>query len=416
MTRPPHARGRHRAARSLLGAALLASTVLRTLPAEAHKPSDSYLSIQVEGARVRGQWDIALRDLDYAIGLDRDDDATLTWGEVRGQMGRITAYALDHLALRLGTITCAPRVEDLMIDRHTDGGYAVLLFDTSGCEAAPNDAALSVRYDLFFDVDPQHRGLVQVAFIRPTELRTTTGYDAERGAFETMLAGHSDVTILAPDRHEATFIRRAPSRLATIATFAQNGVWHIWTGFDHMLFLISLLLPAVARRSDGRWYSAPRFADALGGTIRVVTAFTVAHSITLSVAALGIVDLPSRLVESCIALSVAVAAANNLVPLLDRRRTWQVAFLFGLVHGFGFASVLTDLGLGRSAIALALLSFNAGVEVGQLALVTLLLPLAFALRRTAGFRWGVMTAGSVAIVVVALGWLFERALDLRIFS
>jgi hypothetical protein len=93
-----------------------------------------------------------------------------------------------------------------------------------------------------------------------------------------------------------------------------------------------------------------------------------------------------------------------------------VAFLFGLIHGFGFASVLTDLGLGRGAIALALVSFNAGVELGQLAVVALLLPIAFSCRRTAGFRWGVMTAGSVAIVVIAVGWLGERALNVRIFS
>lgn len=181
------------------------------------------------------------------------------------------------------------------------------------------------------------------------------------------------------------------------------------------LFLVSLLLPAVGRRERGRWLPVPRFSDALTQTVKVVTAFTAAHSITLTIAALGIVDLPSRLVESLIALSVAVAAANNLVPLFDHRRTWQVAFVFGLVHGFGFASVLTDLGLGRSAIALALVSFNVGVELGQLAVVMLLLPVAFALRRTSTFRWGVLTAGSVAIVVVALGWLGERALNLHVF-
>ena len=383
--------------------------------ADAHKPSDSYLSIRVEGSRVSGQWDIALRDLDYAISLDADDDGTLTWGEVRGQEARITAYALARLGLRLGAMACAPRVDDLLIDQHSDGAYAVLRFVTVGCDGAPDDAPLAVDYSLFFDVDPQHRGLVNVSFERPTEVRSSTGYDAERGALETMLAGHSGVTILGPDQRAATFTRQAPSPLGTVAAFVQNGVWHIWTGFDHMLFLISLLLPAVARRDDGTWHVVPRFGDALAETVKVVTAFTVAHSITLSVAALGIVDLPSRLVESLIALSVAVAAANNLVPLFDSRGTWRVAFLFGLIHGFGFASVLTDLGLGRRAIVLALVSFNIGVELGQLAIVTLLLPVAFALRRTACFRWGGMTAGSVAIVVIALGWLGERALLVRIF-
>ncbi len=403
-------------ARSLLGLAVFAVILGRVPAAEAHKPSDSYLSIAVEGTRVHGQWDIALRDLDYAITLDTDDDGALTWGEVRGQMERISAYALDRLALRLGDLSCAPNLEELLIDHHADGAYAVLRFATSGCEAAADDTALAVTYGLFFDVDPQHRGLVQVAFTRPTELRASTGYDAARGALETMLTGHSAVTILGPDHRDSTFERRPPSRVSTVTTFVQNGVWHIWTGFDHMLFLVSLLLPAVARRADGRWYTAPRFADAFTETMKVVTAFTVAHSITLSVAALGIVDVPSRLVESLIALSVAVAAANNLVPLLDARRTWQVAFLFGLVHGFGFASVLTDLGLARGAIALALVSFNGGVELGQLAVVALLLPIAFGARRTVGFRWVVMTAGSVVIVVIAIGWLGERALNVRIFS
>ena len=409
--------GRCRAAAGcrLLALAVIALLFGTTPAAEAHKPSDSYLSIRVEGSRVSGQWDIALRDLDYAISLDTDDDGTLTWGEVRGQATRITAYAFDRLSLRLGGLPCAPRIEDLLIDEHSDGAYAVLRFVAAGCDRAPDDAPLEVTYGLFFDVDPQHRGLVNVSFERPTELRSSTGYDAERGALETMLAGHSDVAILGPDRRASTFARRTPSPLTTAATFIQNGVWHIWTGFDHMLFLISLLLPAVARRDDGTWHVVPRFSDALTGTVKVVTAFTVAHSITLSVAALGIVDLPSRLVESLIALSVAVAAANNLLPLFDPRSTWRVALLFGLIHGFGFASVLTDLGLGRQAIALALVSFNVGVEIGQLAIVSLLLPMAFALRRTAGFRWGVMTAGSIAIVVVAVAWLGERALLLRIF-
>ena len=394
---------------------VLAAMLATARTAHAHKPSDSYLSLRVAGTAVGGQWDIALRDLDYALDLDTDGDGALTWGEVRGQAARITAYAFTHLQLRLGVLPCVPRPADLLIDQHSDGAYAVLRFATDGCEAAPEDTSLTVAYGLFFDVDPTHRGLVNVAYERATELRASTGYDAERGALETMLAGRSEVTVLGPDHRDATFARTAPGALATVSAFVENGVWHIWTGFDHILFLVSLLLPAVARRRNGAWSVVPRFGDALGETVRVVTAFTVAHSITLTVAALGIVDLPSRLVESLIAVSVAVAAANNLAPVFEARHTWRVALLFGLIHGFGFASVLTDLGLGRRAIALALVSFNVGVELGQLAIVTVLLPLAFALRRTAGFRWGVMTAGSVAIVLIAIGWLGERALGVTIF-
>jgi hypothetical protein len=395
----------------VLGAVLLASAG----PAEAHKPSDSYLAIHVAGASIAGQWDIALRDLDYAIGIDADEDGAVTWGEVRAQSARIAEYAFGRLRLRRGRFDCAPRVERLLIDEHADGAYAILRFTTAGCEQAPAEAALALSYTLFFDVDPQHRGLVSVEYARPTELRASTGYDAERGTLERMLARPATVTILGPDHPDTTFRRERPSDTATIVAFVQNGVWHIWTGFDHMLFLISLLLPGVTRRERGAWRPVAGFRAGLAHTVQVVTAFTVAHSITLSIAALGIVALPSRLVESAIALSVAVAAVNNVVPLFAPRRTWQVALCFGLIHGFGFASVLTDVGLARRAALVALVSFNVGVELGQLAVVTLLLPVAFWLRNTAAFRWAVVTGGSVAIAVIALGWLGERALNVRIF-
>ena len=113
----------------------------------------------------------------------------------------------------------------------------------------------------------------------------------------------------------------------------------------------------------------------------VVTAFTLAHSITLTLAALRLVELPSRLVESAIAASVVLAAVNNLVPVVERRR-WMVAFAFGLIHGFGFASVLAELGLPQETLVLSLLGFNLGVELGQLAIVAVFLPTAYALRNT----------------------------------
>jgi hypothetical protein len=154
---------------------------------------------------------------------------------------------------------------------------------------------------------------------------------------------------------------------------------------------------------------------AFWGVFGIVTAFTVAHSITLTLAVLGVIELPSRLVESVIALSVVIAALNNLRPLVTRR-LWMVAFGFGLVHGFGFASVLADLGLPRSALALALVGFNLGVEVGQLAIVVAFLPLAFALRRTTFYRRWVMVGGSLAIAALAATWFIERAFEVRLLG
>jgi len=145
--------------------------------------------------------------------------------------------------------------------------------------------------------------------------------------------------------------------------------------------------------------------------VKIVTAFTVAHSITLSLAAVGLVTLPSRLVESVIAASVVFAAVNNLRGTIERRR-WVMAFVFGLIHGFGFASVLADLGLPQEALLLALIGFNVGVELGQLAIVLAFVPLAFWLRNTKLYRVGILQAGSVLIALLASWWFVERAFDL----
>ena len=146
--------------------------------------------------------------------------------------------------------------------------------------------------------------------------------------------------------------------------------------------------------------------------LKVVTAFTLAHSITLSLAALQVISLPSRFVESTIAASVVLAALNNLRGTIERRR-WVMAFVFGLVHGFGFASVLADLGLPQGALVLALVGFNVGVEVGQVAIVVAFVPIAFWLRHTQFYRRGVLTAGSLLVALVAAYWFVQRAFDFQ---
>ena len=197
------------------------------------------------------------------------------------------------------------------------------------------------------------------------------------------------------------------------AAYVQQGVWHIWSGTDHILFLMALLLPAVLVRVDGRWLPVTTFRAALIAVVKTVTAFTVAHSITLTLAALGYIHAPSRLVESAIAASVLIAALNNVVPLFKSHsvldRAWLMAFVFGLVHGLGFANVLFELGLPRQTLLLALVGFNVGVELGQLAIVAVFLPTAFALRGTTLYARAVMQAGSAVVMLLAAVWFVERA-------
>ncbi|HEX9183080.1 MAG TPA: HupE/UreJ family protein [Burkholderiales bacterium] len=368
--------------------ALALALALACAPALAHKPSDSYLTLSAAQGALRGQWDIALRDLEYAIGLDADGDGAITWGELRARHAQVAAYALARLSLEADALPCRLEAREHLVDEHSDGAYAVLRFDAR-CPATPQ-RTLEIDYRLFADLDPTHRGLVQVQH-----------------------GGATASGVLGPDRPRLAVALGEASRLRQFLDYAREGVWHIWIGIDHVLFLVSLLLPAVLVYAAGAWQPAARFSPVFWEVFKVVTAFTLAHSVTLSLAALGVIVLPSRLVESTIALSVVLAALNNLWPMVIARR-WAVAFGFGLVHGFGFASVLADLGLPRDALLLSLVGFNLGVEAGQLAVVCLLLPAAFGLRRHWVYRRVAFVGGSALIALLAAVWMVERVFDLKL--
>jgi hypothetical protein len=359
------------------------------IPALAHKPSDAYLTLVRDGPHLSGQWDIALRDLDLALGLDANGDGDITWGEVRAKEAAIASLATQHLAVSSGAEKCALQMSGLQIDSHTDGAYAVVALSGRCARTGP---ALAIDYSLLFDLDPQHRGLLN--FI-------------ERGESRSM--------VFSVERPRQVVGGDTAGALAQFAAYVHEGIWHIWLGFDHILFLMSLLLPAVLVRQDGKWRAAANFRDAFLDVAKIVTTFTVAHSITLTLAALGLVSLPSRWVESAIALSVVLAALNNIFPMVERGR-WIAAFAFGLLHGFGFAGALADLGLPAGSLALSLAGFNVGVEMGQLAIVAAFLPIAFGMRSTWTYRRVVLAGGSAVIVAIAGVWLAERAFDLPLFA
>jgi hypothetical protein len=401
--------------------ALLLTLCAWLAPAQAHKPSDSYLSLNVRGQQIDGQWDIALRDLDFAIGLDGNGDGALTWDEIRARHDAIAAYALQRLQLASDQGVCPLKAVEQLIDSHTDGAYSVLRFQASCPGAAPVN--LDIGYTLFADLDPQHKGL-----------------------FKINAGGATQTAIFDPDSPRQTISLAAPDRLAQFGAYVKHGIWHIWIGYDHILFLLSLLLPAVLLKSPNDTDRLNPTAESRGRSFqernvphwgifplrvrpqtlhlglnaafidvfKVVTAFTLAHSITLTLASLSLVSLPSRWVESAIAASVILAALNNLLPLFRGKRP-VAAFAFGLIHGFGFASVLRDLGLPQGSLLASLFGFNMGVEIGQLAIVAAFLPIAWLLRKTWLYRQ-VLTVGSLAIALVAAVWLVERVADIKLIS
>ena len=353
-----------------------------TFAAQAHKSSDSYLTLRVDDRVVQGRWDIALRDLDVAVGVDANQDGTITWGEVRAAQAAIDAYATQHLVVRSAGEPCAWTPARHLVEDHSDGAYAVLMMEGT----CPRAGAVSVDYRALFDLDARHQGLAHI--------------EANGIASTTTFTPRNPVQALGG-------LERAGGSVA-LGRFLLLGIEHIATGWDHLLFLAALLLPAVMVRRDGAWQPA---GDARSVTLKVmgiVTAFTLAHSITLSAAVLQWVSVPSRLVESAIAASVVMAAVDNIVPFLPRRR-WLLAFGFGLVHGLGFASALLDMALPRADLALALLGFNVGVEIGQLVAVAMVVPIAYQLRRTRAYPRVALTAGSAFIALIAMGWFVERA-------
>ena len=355
--------------------------------AHAHQASESYLSLKVDGKSMTGQWDIALLDLERVIGLDADGDGNITRSEVEAKRTEIERYGLSRLRLKVDDAECPLTISGQMVDTFSDGAYNVLRFGVN-CPATPK--ILKVDYRAFFDIDAQHRGL----------LRLECG-------------GKVQTAVFSPEQPALQFELTVPSRWRQFLAFVNDGAWHIWTGFDHILFLLALLLPSVLKRGPDGWRVVEHFRPALVTVLKIVTAFTVAHSTTLTLATLGILRLPARLVESTIAVSVIFAALNNIRPIFSERG-WILAFGFGLVHGFGFANALFDLGLTGGTLALTLVGFNLGVEAGQLAIVALFVPPAFAWRGSWVYRELTFRFGSAVIVLLAATWMVERVFAIKV--
>ncbi|MEE9340024.1 MAG: HupE/UreJ family protein [Methylococcaceae bacterium] len=354
-----------------------------------HKSSDSFIDLNVINDNIAGRWDIALRDLEYALALDGDGDGEITWFELRTRYQDIETYAFAHFQVNNNLDKCVHKIGQLQVDHRSDGVYAVISFNLQ-C-SKPVDQ-LTVNYQLLFDLDPTHRGLVQIG-----------------------KGDNSYFLIFSPEKQLIEINFRLSNQWQTFLQFLTEGIWHIWKGYDHILFLLCLLLPSVVRKTAIGRGQYDRFTSILWQVGKIVTAFTIAHSITLILGVLQVLSLPARLVESVIAFSVILVAANNLTPFFNER-TWLVAFIFGLIHGFGFASVLADLGLTTANFGVALVSFNLGVEIGQLAIVSIFLPVAYYLRQYWFYKRVILYAGSQAIILLATVWFLQRAFDLNLLN
>ena len=361
-----------------LGALVL---VLCSPIAAGHAASTSYVSLDAATSEGLASitWDVSAAELHRLIGLDLNDDGRVTWLEIQAQHARFAQLTKRHLKVRRGGRDCSTRLQDVRLVRRA-GELHLSLLSRAACTT---HGRYELAGTLFFNENALQRTLV--------DARTSAG------AFASMLSPEA-VWWREPER---------PASMHVLGRFIWQGMLHVATGYDHVAFIVLLLLPSVLRASGAGWRPVGRAGEIARPLLVIVTSFTLAHSITLALAATGTVSLPSAPVEAAIALSIIVAGLINLVPSAERLRL-PVASGFGLVHGFGFANVFAELGRGGADLLPVLGGFNLGVELAQLAIVAAALPGLLLLRRSPFYAARLMPVASMAIAAVGAVWLAER--------
>lgn len=359
----------------------------------AHQSSTAYLTIPAQAQTIKTtvEYRLAIRDLALLVPLDADSNRQITWGEIRQQQASIAQLLSRDLQWKSGAHICLanPLVKPFAIDRIAGMAYLVAYIAVD-CQ---QQTLSTLNYQVLAHVDSGHRLII-----------STSNANNAKTAHSWLVANG-----------ETQLYQVAFSWVDTAKTYIKEGLHHILTGYDHLLFLLCLLLPSVYIRQQRQWLPVQSSGTAIKHIVLIATAFTLAHSITLSLAALHIVSVPARWIEATIAFSIALAAVNNLVPIFGSKHV-RIAFFFGLVHGFGFANVLSDLPLDTKAKILALFSFNVGIELGQLACILVFLPIALLLRHTVFYRRVMLQGGSVVACILALLWMIQRLFDLSLIA
>lgn len=342
-----------------------------TEPAAAHELYTSYSRITITERNIFCSFVFDETDLRRRFALDDNGDGEVSVAELQAHLAKIKPFVTDNV-----TVVASGEVVDLSAARtHVEQDSLGNVFAVVAAEQSlPHEAwRLTLHLDFFEVFGPRHKSLVKIQH----------GSEVQQAILTT---GYREQTFSFSGANYPLF--------SQTLQFVWLGMEHIFIGYDHILFLLGLIA----------------LGDSFKNLIKMVTAFTVAHSITLALAALEIVLIPDRLVESVIALSIVyIAVENFLIDSSDER--WIITFIFGLMHGFGFAGVLRELGLPTQGLVTSLISFNVGVEIGQIVIIALVFPLIYFLART---RWQRHFVFALSAVILAFGgtWFVERAFDL----
>ncbi|WP_462168310.1 HupE/UreJ family protein [Pseudoalteromonas lipolytica] len=353
--------------------------VVTSFNVSAHQLSTAYINLQNDSndtVSLSGSWQVAVADIEQAIPFDLNQDNVIIWQEISAKQAAIASYLLNHITAQQAGATCTVSAEgSLKLDNHFNQAY----IDVPLQIYCPEQSALTLSYNAIMQIDANHKAIAAI---------------------------NNTSRVFSRNNQQQTLNFSQTSYGQTFVEYVYQGILHIWMGVDHILFLVALLLTCVLVRDKNTWQGIQSKKKIAVDTAWIVTAFTLAHSITLTATALELVSPNSRWVELGIALSVLFAALNNIWPLIVRLG-W-VTFAFGLLHGMGFASVLGELGLSSDYQLMSILAFNLGVEVGQLVILAICLPVLISLRNRDWYRKWLMPAGSLTIAVIALQWSIER--------
>ena len=343
----------------------------------AHAGNVSYSQIEVQDILIRQEIRILVQELLLAVPLDANHDGTLEQQELAAARDILTDYLRRKVEVFSGEVRLPLRVEslDIRVESVVDSDPLPFLFARLVFESQEPLREFRMRCHLLDEVDIQHDNFAKINIggeVRPFVFTPTNTF-VHRGSAGDALAV-------------------APSPWETLYSFGLHGIRHIFTGYDHMLFLIGLLLVAAS----------------FGSTVRIVTAFTISHSLALALAAFRVVSVPSRFVEAVIALSIMYVAAENVLSWFPIRR-WMVSFSFGLVHGLAFAETLQVLHLPRTQLVTALFSFNVGIEIAQVLIVASAFPVLLAMAK-ASWRLRAIQGLSFVIFCCGTAWLIQRTI------
>jgi len=368
----------------------------------AHAPDQSYLYLRIYKESIGGRYELTAKDMNKAFGLNLPDELSLQL--VEPHLPKIYEYFKSRSNFKDNGKTYDVKfTEPTILELNDKYDYVRFHFDLQGVETVPDE--LDIFYNVLFDKDPKHKGMLIV------EYNWKAGIVDNEAMFSNVYSG---------DDTQQTLSLKDASIMKGFIALVKLGIWHIWIGLDHILFILALILPSVVRRKESdiplslstahdSWMPVERFKPAFMYIVKIITFFTIAHSITLALASLQIINMPSWFVESIIALSIALAAFHNIKPIV-KSKEWIIAFAFGLFHGFGFASVLGEKGLGGDYMVLSLLGFNVGVELGQLLIICMIFPVLYVIRKLKLYP-AIIKYGSILLIFISIYWFIERVFD-----